>query len=136
MRYDIYAYNKNTGVDIGYMESFDNESEALLKIKELKLNEKFNKWDYEYKIYQSINKTHWNKSFVVNYGNMKIKKGVTMMNIKLTFNIEIDENQYKNLKKSYIKELAKEAEADGSIIDYIKQQVNGSLEVENFEKSK
>lgn len=54
MKYEIYAIDKTTGVDIGYIESCDTNEKALLKIKELKKNEKYNEWNYGYKIYQSI----------------------------------------------------------------------------------
>jgi hypothetical protein len=56
------------------------------------------------------------------------------VNIKLTFNIEIDESEYPNLTKKMIREIVKQAEADGSILDYMEQQIKGALEVENFEK--
>lgn len=56
IKYEIYAYDNGTGLDIGYMESFESEQEALLKIDELKQNVKFNEWNYAYRIYQAIKK--------------------------------------------------------------------------------
>lgn len=59
------------------------------------------------------------------------------MNIKLTFNIEIDENDFKNLKKNEIRDIAKDAvELNGSIIDYIKGEIVHSLEDEDFNRNK
>lgn len=56
------------------------------------------------------------------------------MNVKLTFNIEIDESKFKNLKKSEIRKIIKEMEVNGSIVDYIYSEINSSLETEDFDK--
>ena len=48
------------------------------------------------------------------------------------FNIEIDESEFKNLKKSYIKEIVKEVEENEVLINHVKNEVRFALEDENF----
>lgn len=57
------------------------------------------------------------------------------MKIKLTYNIEIDEKDYKNLDKGFIKDTLKEAEEDEHIIDFINRRINGVLLSEDIDNA-
>jgi hypothetical protein len=56
------------------------------------------------------------------------------MNVKLTFNIDIDVSLFKNLTKSEIKQLVKDEQENGSIIDHIKSEILSILEQEDYNK--
>lgn len=57
------------------------------------------------------------------------------MNVKVSFNIEIDETLFKNLKKSEIRNIVKDAtESNGSVINYIEDEAISALQHEDYNK--
>lgn len=50
------------------------------------------------------------------------------MKLKLSFEIEIDETEFKNIKKNEIKEVAKEAQDDNELIAKITEKISYVLE--------